>query len=267
MYTWIILFKTGEIYSAIILISVIFIVLSSGFVLFIIRFKMKQGLHFLEKKKMSEEFSMQLMQSQIEVQETTMSMLGQELHDNICQQISSTKLIAAYAIRRPEEAQKMLVEIEGHLGKTIDDIRLLTKSMDKEWLEKFNLIANLVTEVNRINASQMLNIRLRTLSRLFLETDKQLMLFRIIQEALQNAIRHAGASQIEIIINTDNVNINTLITDNGRGFTVDDRTTGLGMRNMKHRTDLLKGNITWTSAGKGSIVHISIPISQHANEN
>lgn len=267
MYNWIILFKTSEIYSAIILITVIFIALSSGIVLFIIRFKVKQGLHFQEKQKMAEEFSKQLMQSQIEVQEATMSMLGQELHDNICQQISSTKLIVAYTMRRPEETKKMLIEIEGHLGKTINDIRLLTKSMDKEWLEQFNLIANLETEVNRINTSQMLNIKLDTPNKLPLQTDKQLMLFRIIQEALQNAVRHANASTIEVVINIDYQNVNTLIIDNGRGFTVDVNTTGLGMRNMKYRTELLKGNIIWTSTAQGSTVNISIPLTEQNNEN
>jgi signal transduction histidine kinase len=262
MYNWIILFKTSEIYSAIILITVIFIVLSSGFVLFIIRYKMRQGLHSQEKKKMAEEFSKQLMQSQIEVQEETMSMLGKELHDNICQQMSSTKLMAAYALRRPGEATRTLEEIEGHLANTINDIRQLTKSLDKEWLEQFNLVANLETEINRINASHLLNILLKAPEKLPLEADKQLMLFRIIQEALQNTVRHSGASEINIQFSTRNEMIDMSISDNGRGFATGNVTSGLGMRNMKHRTGLLKGSINWTSSEEGSSVHISIPINE-----
>ena len=266
MYHWVILFKTNEIYSAVILITVIFIVLSSGFVLFIIRFKIRQGLHHQEKKKMEEEFSKQLMQSQIEVQEATMSMLGQELHDNICQQMSSTKLLAAYAQRRPEEAQKTLSEMEEHLGNTINDIRQLTKSLDKEWLERFNLIANLETEINRLNAAQTLKILLETPAKLPLEADKQLMLFRIIQEALQNAVRHSGAPEIRILIITEAGLIQVNISDNGRGFSAAEK-PGLGMRNMKHRAGLLKGNISWHSTAEGSSVQITIPINKQDHEN
>ena len=183
------MFKTPELFSAIIVVTIIFVVLSTGFVIFIIRFKMKQGLHLQEKKKMADEFSRLLMQSQIEVQEATMSLLGQELHDNICQQMSSTKLMASYALRRPDAVAKVLTEIEINLGNTINDIRLLTRSLDKEWLEQFSLLDNLATEINRINAAHILKISLDQPDKLPLETDSQLMLFRIVQEALQNAVR------------------------------------------------------------------------------
>jgi signal transduction histidine kinase len=267
MYGWIILFKTDEIYAASILISVIFIVLSAGFVFFIINFKIRQGAHLKEKQAMEAEFSKQLMQSQIEVQEATMFALGQELHDNICQQMSSTKLLASYAIRRPAEAGRVLSEIEGHLGNTIGDIRSLTKSLDKEWLEQFDLVANLEAEIERINTAQTVGVSLSRPNDLPLGPDKQIMLFRIIQEALQNAVKHSGAKEIQVDIKFEDGFVQTEVNDNGHGFQVNNEGKGLGIRNMKHRTRLLNGTIEWLSGSDGARVKISIPVKEEMNEN
>ncbi|MDO3627584.1 sensor histidine kinase [Mucilaginibacter sp. BT774] len=207
------------------------------------------------------------MQSQIEVQEATMSMLGQELHDNICQQISSIKLLPAIVRSNPARAEQTLEEMEQYLGETINDIRNLTKAMDKEWLEQFDLVANLETEIKRINAANRLTIRMETPKALPLEADKQLMLFRIVQEALQNAVRHSGASEIGIAVSTGTTGIDLSIMDNGKGFKNNLKSEGLGIRNMKHRTSLLKGTIEWTSNDSGSAVRISIPLTDTAHEN
>jgi len=144
---------------------------------------------------------------------------------------------------------------------------LLTKSLDKEWLEQFNLIVNLETEINRINASHTLNIGLLRPDKLPLEADKQLILFRIIQEALQNAVRHSGANKISISIEVRSGIIDMSIKDNGKGFISDGNTTGMGIRNMKHRAALLKGSVEWGSTKEGSSVLISVPINERPNEN
>lgn len=208
---------------------------------------------------MEETFSRQLLQSQIEVQEETMTLLGQELHDNICQQMSSTKLMAGYARRKPEAATRALEEIEEQLGQTIHDIRELTRAIDKDWLAQFDLIANLQTEIARINAIGSLNITMDTDKQLPLGNDKQLLLFRIIQEAIQNAIRHSGASNIKIIVTYNDEKLDVNINDNGQGFNIKSN-TGLGMRNMRDRAGLLKGKIEWQSDSLGSAVIVQIPI-------
>lgn len=267
MYDWIILFQTEELFSAVIFITIIFVVLSAGFVIFIIRFKIRQGLHYQEKKHMEEEFERQLMQSRIEVQEDTMRTLGQELHDNICQQISSTRLLAGYAQRRMNEAPAMLGEIEKQLGGAINDIRSLTKSLDREWLEQFNLVENLEAEAGRINAGQSVLLTLQLSPKLPMEADRQLLLFRIIQEALQNALRHSGASEITITVVTAKNDIQATITDNGSGFVPGASTKGLGMRNMNHRARLMSGQIEWASGENGSEVLISIPITRQYHED
>ena len=88
------------------------------------------------------------------------------------------------------------------------------------------------------------------------------MLFRIVQEALQNCIKHAKASNIDITIMADDGWVKISVQDDGNGFSPDpDRPQGLGLLNMRHRTNLLGGTITWNSvAGEGTRVEICLPI-------
>jgi len=87
------------------------------------------------------------------------------------------------------------------------------------------------------------------------------MLFRIIQEAMQNAIKHAEAAAITVTIATRAQHIDVWIKDNGGGLPgIETRPYGVGLLNMEHRTRLLGGDIRWESApGRGTQVSISLP--------
>ena len=88
------------------------------------------------------------------------------------------------------------------------------------------------------------------------------MLFRIVQEALQNSIKHANANLIKINIHQYDKYLQLTIEDNGKGFKLDEAiNSSLGLKNMIHRTTLLGGTINWqTSEGLGTIVTIDIPV-------
>ena len=257
------MFKTNEIYSALFLITIVFIVISAGFVVFMISYKIKQGKHLKEKKTMETEFDKQLMQSQIEVQEMTFNDLGKELHDNIGQLLSSTKMLLGVTQRSMAHVPESLNLAEETLGNAINDLRALTKALDREWLEQFDLITNLTTEIGRINASKTLNIEFHHHGKLPMEAQKQIILFRIVQEALQNAIKHAEASQVAIAIKIANSNIILTIADNGKGLGSGSFMNGLGIRNMKHRTKLLGGTIDWESTVIGATVSINLTIQDN----
>lgn len=248
-----------EIYPAIIVVSLVLIILSLGIVLAIVNYKRKQETYLREKKTMKAEFEKQLFQSQVEVQEATYSILARELHDNVGQLLSSSKMLLGITQRNLGTLPETLILAEETLGKAITELRALSKSMDKEWLEQFELIENLTTEINRINAGKMLFIDFAHSGKLPLTSEKQIILFRIIQEGLQNIIKHAKAKNIIIEIKADGQNLSVHIEDDGKGFS-EISGNGLGIRNMKHRAKLLGGNITWNQPEKGSSVTIEIPI-------
>jgi signal transduction histidine kinase len=213
---------------------------------------------------MQSNFEKTLLQSQIEVQEATFSALGKELHDNVGQLLSSTKMLLGVTERSLTTPPDTLITAQETLARAINELRSLSRSLTKEWLEQFNLIENLQAEVARNNSANDLQIFLSTPQILSVSPDKQIILFRIIQEALQNAIKHASAKNIAITITEDNTAITTIIKDDGSGFDTNDDIKGMGLMNMKQRTQLLDGSITWQSnADEGTVINITLPVNEH----
>jgi len=229
-----------EVYSTVIIISFILIVLSIGIVFAIVNYKIKQESYRKEKKIMLEEFDRQLMKSQIEVQEMTFGELGKDLHDNVGQLLSSTKMLLGITQRTIIPVPETLNLAEQTLGNAISELRSLTKSLDKEWLEQFDLITNLNTEITRINAAGMLTIQFHHPGKLPLDHQKQIILFRIVQEALQNAIKHAECRTIAIDIKSNEQVISLNINDDGKGF--DDNFNGMYI--MEMLTTLFRAKLT-----------------------
>ncbi len=215
-----------------------------------------------EKELMQSRFEQTLLKSQIEVQEATFADLAKELHDNVGQLLSSSKMLLGVTRIQMPDAPEALHTAEQTIGKAINELRALSKSMDKEWLEQFDLIENLTTEINRINSGLVLKTHFLHPEKLLLNAEKQIILFRIIQEALQNAIKHAQAKNIHVRLKAQDENLIVNVEDDGKGFNKKTN-DGMGMRNMKHRTKLLGGSIEWNASEKGSSVSIVLPYKEN----
>ena len=248
-----------------ILLGTSVLLLLAGFLLFfLIRYRTRKNQFIQEGDKLKKEFEQTLLLSQVEVQENTFAALSNELHDNICQLLVTTKaLISVTQMKQPEPLDTLTIA-EETLGKTINELRSISKALDKEWLRQFNFIENLKTEVNRINALQTLHIELLTPEYILLPAEEQLILFRIVQEALQNAVKHSEAEHISIDVSHSVSSLLVKITDNGKGFKEQSLdSAGLGLKNMKQRTQLLGGTIEWiASHGEGSTVILKLPVKK-----
>ena len=253
------MFYTQEIYLAILSVTLLVIILSLGIVLAIVNYKRKQGNYFREKKTMQLEFEKQLLQSQVEVQEATYSILAKELHDNVGQLLSSSKMLLGIAQRKLTNPPETLAIAEVTLAKAIVELRTLSKSLDKEWLEQFQLMENLQTEINRFKENENIKIEMHLAEKIPLNPERQIILFRIIQEALQNIIKHATAKNIKIEFRLEKETLLINITDDGEGLNAN-ALEGMGIKNMKQRTRLMGGQISWTKVSPGTCVNISLPI-------
>lgn len=203
-----------------------------------------------------------LRQSKIEVQEATYSVLSKELHDNVGQLLSTAKMLLGLTERKLDQSPDTLHTANETLGKAIYELRMLSRSLDKDWLEQFNFSENLTAEIRRINSGGIISAEYIGSLSIPLNAEKQILLFRVVQEAIQNAIRHGQPSAITVSVFEKNDNACIYIIDNGKGFTADDK-KGMGLTNMKQRTKLLKGSIEWDSAaGKGTEVKIFLPINE-----
>lgn len=215
----------------------------------------------IDRELQQANFENQLLQTQIEVREATLSILSKELHDNIGQLLTSTKLLLGIGRMKLTEVPESLVMAEETMGKAIVELRSLSKSLNKEWLQQFSLAENLLAEVNRINGNDTILIKVSIPEDLLLESEKQIILFRIIQEALQNALNHADPQHIGIRIWIENSFLHTTISDDSAGI-LECNKEYLSFSNMKQKTASLQGTIIWMPTNpKGCLVSIKIPVN------
>jgi signal transduction histidine kinase len=210
----------------------------------------------------------EILRTQLEAQEGVFEHIGEELHDNIGQLLITAKILLSVTERSLPQVPDTLTAAQQTLSKAIKDVRALSRSLNREWLGQFNLLENLRTEAERINAARTVEIRVRSTSEyLPLKPEPQVVLFRILQELLQNSIKHANASLVQVEIDPGEDVIHVTVKDNGKGMdAVNSKSAGLGISSIRKRVRLLGGHVDWVSGlNEGVEVHIYLPVQTLAN--
>jgi signal transduction histidine kinase len=253
--------KLSENISIILGASSILLLITLFIVMLVMAYLRRDLKHLKEKETMEADFEKQLLQSQLETQEETLNQLSIEIHDNVGQLLNSTKLLIGITQRSLTESPDTLTMADETLAKAIQELRSLSKALNKEWLQQFDFIENLEAEINRINAAKNLQIHLFRPTSLSLKPGEQTILFRIVQEILQNSIKHAQAKNIDIKMKEDAQQLTIYISDDGTGFSESEVSKSVGILNVKHRTRLLGGTVEWQSSiTSGTSVTIQLPI-------
>lgn len=240
-------------------VTIVILVLVSFLLFFFLNYRNRSNRYVKERELLKKTYETTLLRSQVEVQEATLSFLARELHDNVCQLLSSSKMLLAIAQMTNNDVPDVIISADATIGQAINELRMLSRSLDKEWLERFDLIVNLDNEIDRVNSGRMVYATFSHSGKLTLEPEQQIILFRIIQEALQNAIKHARAKKIGVNILLVSDKISVSITDDGIGIDAQMK-DGFGIQSMKHRAKLLGGEIIWKNTSPGSKVLITLPI-------
>jgi signal transduction histidine kinase len=242
------------------------VILLSGFIIYLtIMHRYKKNRLCAERKLQEQKFNQELLSSKVEVQEATFTSVGIELHDNVGQLVSTALMCINLTERNLGQVPSTLHSASAALNQCIYELRSLSKSLNKDWLEKFELFHNLQTEIDRLQSAD-LKINLvdfdETIS---LSPEQQFLLFRMLQEGIQNAVRHAKANKIDIRIVENNENVRVELRDNGGGFDTTLKTTGLGIPNMRQRANSLGGTVKWESTKDGTLITILLPIKPFSN--
>lgn len=251
-------------YPAFVIKTGIIVILLSLFIISqAVLHRIKKNRLVQEKKLIQEHFDNQMMQYKIEIQEASFNSLGAELHDNVGQLLSTAKMFVGITERSLDNPPLTLMSANETLDRAIRELRDLSKSLNKEWLQQFDLYKNLQAEISRINAAGVLFIELSKRSPVLPAiAEQQFVFYRILQEGIQNVIKHAFATRLHIQIAYDENEIRASLEDNGLGFKTSELSTGLGIKIMKQRIQLLKGKINWRSSDKGTHIDISFPIKK-----
>jgi len=235
----------------------ILLLVVSVFFLFRIYLKRKNKL-LLEKERMNIEFEQTLLKSQLEIQEHTFNEISREIHDNIGQVLSLVR-INLNTLRAPDDTDKLEL-MDDLMGKAINDLRNLSHSLDADHIRNNGWTSAIQKLLNDLQRSGKYKIIISIEEELpALGSDKPIILFRMIQEVVNNIIRHAGADTICLDAKKENDKIEIAIKDNGKGFDTAGNSPGLGLQNLKNRAKMINAGLLVNSEpGKGTCVSISI---------
>lgn len=215
----------------------------------------------LEKQKLDRQ--RQITEATIRAQEKERTELGRELHDNINQILTTSKIYIEMAREEPEIREEVLEKSYMYVSSAIEEIRSLSKSLVPPSLGDIGLKEAILEMIQRINETQKVKMSLRTsgLNDVYLNSDLKLMVYRIVQEQLNNVLKHSKADKAEITVTVVRKNLNIIIRDDGVGFDQAIRARGIGLNNIMSRAELHHGSVLIDSSpGNGCTLKVSIPI-------
>jgi len=205
------------------------------------------------------------LKSFIEGEEKERQRLSRELHDGIGQYLISIKMkLESLLYLDDTEIREHILRIRTDFDQVVDEIRRISNNLMPSVLEAFGIIfaiRNLCVETGEqtgMAISLDFKGELETLNKTI-----KTYIFRIVQEALNNIVKHAGATQAQITLESRKENVHLKIRDNGKGFDTHEfpSATGHGMNNMRDRVNLLKGSMEVISApNQGTVITVYIPV-------
>jgi two-component system, NarL family, sensor kinase len=226
-------------------------------IVFLFIFQNRQKMNLQEKASLKAQYDQEILKSQIEVQNATLQYLGKELHDNVGQLLSVARINLNVVEETTQEVENegFVKQANELVEQSIQELRALSKSLDGDFVQDFGLQEMIIHELQRIRKTKKFETEIVIQGQKYsLGYDREIVLFRIVQEVLNNTLKHSGAKIIKVSL-AYSPNIFTLkISDNGKGFDYlkvsnnELNQSGSGLRNIQRRATLINFNCEIDSA-------------------
>lgn len=247
--------------------SIIFLLLlATGFSMLII-YRQRKVKAELEADRKNQELNS--VRAILEIQDSERKRIARDLHDRLGSTLSWIKLTFQNADekidRLKEENRLIYKEAYKRLDEAVELTREIAQDLDSGVLKKFGLVAAIKELVTSLEKSIDLKIEFEHSGiNERLESNLEEALYRIIQEVLNNVLKHAEANEVTIQFTRNNGNLNVIIEDNGIGFDTTlplNQKAGMGIKNIQSRLVPFNGTLDIDSMlGRGTIVIINLPI-------
>jgi two-component system NarL family sensor kinase len=255
-----------DVKEIVVLTTIAFLVTPIFLIFYIISYNRYKRANVKEKERMKLAFEAEMLKSHIEVQEHTMQTIAAELHDNIGQLLGLTSFTLGAVATHPQAQEQDKIETAKELSlKATTELRQLAKLMQGEQLLTMGLDVAIKTELDWLIRNGRIAVTYKNTLKSFIlgGTDIELVLFRVFQESINNVIKHAKASKIEVELTESEHDIKLSIADDGIGFSsekINQHPKGLGLKSFEKRTKMLGGTCEVLSElSKGTTVIIKIP--------
>ncbi|MBI1267215.1 MAG: hypothetical protein GC193_07285 [Cryomorphaceae bacterium] len=212
--------------SFLLLLSVVFMVLVSG--------QKSKLQHKAEKERIEQEKLLEVEKAQKEAIQNTLSEVGRELHDNVGQLLTAAQL---GLMRHFGEMENDLAfqEILRLMELSIDEVSQMGRAMNSDFWKNLDFFEAITLEASRLEklGTFVVHIHQRD-EKDGLTEQERIMMYRVFQEVIRNAMKHAQADLISVSMRAKPFEV--ILSDNGKGFNVDDSRLGSGIKNIFHRT-------------------------------
>ncbi|MBV9963152.1 MAG: sensor histidine kinase [Parafilimonas sp.] len=243
-----------------IIFGLLAITISSGFFFFQNRRKNQrlklQAIEMEQKRKLTHAI--------MKAEEDERKRIAENLHDSVAQKMVVAKLnLEAFAngLAMEDQKQKIYGNINTLLRESTDEVRSLSHSMMPHAFERYGLtnsIKDFLDKIHKKNFKINFNAEGDFSA---LKENRAFLIYRIMQECIQNVLKHSGATRLDISMISINDEADIIIEDNGNGFNTEAINAGTGLKNIQSRVEFLNGKLEINSApGKGTVVAIYIPL-------
>jgi two-component system, NarL family, sensor histidine kinase UhpB len=219
-----------------------------------------------EQRQLQREYHAQQLKNKTEITRTIIkaeererNRWAEELHDNIAQMLGVVRLYVGMITSQPEHEKEMIQKTTELVEQSITEIRQLSANLKPPVFEEQGLkeaIQNLIANIRRVKELDFSLQINDALCNQYLNDEQKLMIYRIVQEQLNNITKYSAAQNVLIQIAIDQPRVMVNIKDDGVGFEADKLESGIGLKNIRGRLNLFNGNLEIISApGKGCELH------------
>ena len=238
-------------------IFTVFIVMLLGFsvILLVYFFNRRKNRLIVEKEELKHELERELITSQIEIREEILRNISWELHDNIGQLLTLAKI----QLQNSNGDNTKINDSTEILGKALEEVRALSKSINPEGLKELNLKEAIKLEIDRLNRMKYISAKMKIKGSPFeIDTQAEVILFRMIQEFFSNTLKHSKATELTVEMAYHLNELSVIATDNGIGFNTEQRIGGIGLKNMQKRAELIGAILQLNSVkDRGTVLSVN----------
>ncbi|MDE1207675.1 tetratricopeptide repeat-containing sensor histidine kinase [Tenacibaculum larymnensis] len=228
--------------------------------------KKQEELNVKQISNLKKEQELKNIKASIEGQEKERKRIAQELHDAVGGSLAGIKL----QLDHLSSKEPKLSSIITHLDETYNQVRHISHDLLSKKIENKEFTQLIKKHIEKIAASTQLKIEASFFNETLLNKTSnsiQTHLYKIVQELINNTIKHASASTIEIQLNAHTEMINLLFEDNGKGFVYNEKVEGIGLKNINERITTLNGTmIVDTRPNHGTLINITLPLIPQQND-
>jgi len=236
--------------EVILVATITLIILVIIIIIFFVIFQTKKNNYIIERHSAEQKKEQEIAKSAMEIQEQSFKNIGWELHDNVGQILSTAKMQLSILQRKlPEEHKESIAEIGDLITDSLQEIRLLSKTLNHEVVSNIGLIRSVGFELERFNRLNFLRASLSVKGDVvMIDMNDEIIIFRILQEFFSNVVRHSKATELTVLLEFFPDRLEIMARDNGIGFDPEKTLVTSGLINMKCRASMIGATYTIRSA-------------------